>query len=103
MNKYFVVEGFGDFDSPANCWGVRLVDSFDNEGDAVECSVNVWEDYVGNNEWKSFFVVVREVHELGMLFPICPIHCDASVMNSNDECDECLDDAEELRILTGGK
>ena len=102
MKKYFVIEGFGDFDTPSNCWGIRLVDTFDSEAEAIECSVNVWEDYAGGNdyEWKSFFTVVREVHELGELFPVCPIHCDASVMNRNGECDECLDDAHELEILS---
>jgi hypothetical protein len=39
----------------------------------------------------------------GELFPICPIHFDASVMNSDGECDECLDDAHELEILGRGK
>jgi hypothetical protein len=102
MRKYIVVEGFGDFDSPASCWGVRVVDSFDVVDDAIESSVNVWEDYVGGNEWKSFFVLVRESHELGELLPVCAIHCDASVMNQHGECDECLDDAHELEILGRG-
>jgi hypothetical protein len=31
---------------------------------------------------------------------VCSIHMDASVMNSHDECDECLDDAHELEILS---
>jgi hypothetical protein len=65
MHKFIVVEGFGDFDSPANCWGVQVVDSFDVEDDAIEVSVSVWEDYVGGNDWKSYFVLVRESHELG--------------------------------------
>jgi hypothetical protein len=101
--KFLVVEGFGDFDSPASCWGVQLVDSFDSEEDAIEVSVSVWEDYVGGNDWKSFFVVVREAHELGGLVPACPVHCDASVMNSDNECNECLDDAHELEIRQRGK
>ena len=40
----------------------------------------------------------------GELFPICPICWDASRMNKNGECDECLDDAHALEILRrGGK
>lgn len=69
MNKYFVIEGFGDFDTPSNCWDIRLVDTFDTEEEAIEVSANVWEDYVGGNEWKSFFVLVREEHELAGFFP----------------------------------
>jgi hypothetical protein len=39
----------------------------------------------------------------GDLFPICLICFDASRMNSDGECDECLDDAHELEILQRGK
>jgi hypothetical protein len=102
MRKYIVVEGFGDFDSPSSCWGVRVVDSFNDEDDALNRSVDVWEEYVGNADWKSFFVLVRQSEELGELLPVCRIHCDASVMNSDGECDECLDDAHELEILGRG-
>jgi hypothetical protein len=102
MRKYIVVEGFGDFDSPSRCWGVRVVDSFNDEDDALNRSVDVWEEYVGNADWKSFFVLVRQSEELGELLPVCRIHCDASVMNSDGECDECLDDAHELEIMQRG-
>jgi len=30
---------------------------------------------------------------------VCSIHMDLSVMNANNECDECLDDAHEAEIL----
>jgi hypothetical protein len=102
MRKYVVVEGFGDFDSPSSCWGVRVVDSFNDEDDALNRSVDVWEEYVGNADWKSFFVLVRQSDELGELLPVCRIHCDASVMNSDGECNECLDDAHELEIMQRG-
>jgi hypothetical protein len=48
-------------------------------------------------------LVVLQAHIVsgsGELFPICPLHCDASVMNRSGECDECLDDAHELEILS---
>ena len=31
---------------------------------------------------------------------VCSIHMDESVMNSHDECNECLDDAHEAEILS---
>jgi hypothetical protein len=31
---------------------------------------------------------------------VCSIHMDASVMNRQDECNECLDDAHEAEILS---
>ena len=43
------------------------------------------------------------VTDNGDLVPFCPIHWDASRMNGSGECDECLDDAEELRIIRGVK
>jgi|688.fasta_scaffold27051_18 hypothetical protein len=67
MEKYIVIEGFGDFDTPANCWGVEVIGSFSCEAEANDMAVNTWENYLGNNEWKSYFVVVREGHELGIL------------------------------------
>jgi hypothetical protein len=30
---------------------------------------------------------------------VCSLHCDESVMNSDDQCDECLDDAHEREIM----
>lgn len=30
---------------------------------------------------------------------VCSLHCDASVMNADDQCDECLDDQHEREIL----
>lgn len=30
---------------------------------------------------------------------VCALHMDASVMNKNNLCDECLDDAQEAEIL----
>lgn len=67
MEKYIVIEGFGDFTVPANCWGVRVIGSFAHEVEAGDMAVNTWEDYLGNNDWKSYFVVVREGHELDIL------------------------------------
>jgi hypothetical protein len=37
MEKYIVVEGFGDFDTPANCWGVEVIGSFSCEAECNEC------------------------------------------------------------------
>lgn len=34
--------------------------------------------------------------------PVCAIHCDASRMNKNGKCDECLDDAHEMEIIAKG-
>lgn len=48
-------------------------------------------------------LVSHIVGQSGELFPICPICFDASRMNSDGECDECLDDAHELEILARGK
>ena len=31
---------------------------------------------------------------------VCTLHMDPSVMNKHGICDECLDDAEEMKILT---
>jgi hypothetical protein len=39
----------------------------------------------------------------GDLVPICPIHWDASRMNREGECNECLDDAHELEIMRRGR
>lgn len=49
---------------------------------------------------------MMQIHVIGLdgdSFQICPIHWDASRMNERGECDECLDDAEELAILRRGK
>jgi hypothetical protein len=31
---------------------------------------------------------------------VCTLHMDPSVMNKHNICDECLDDAQEIEILT---
>jgi hypothetical protein len=31
---------------------------------------------------------------------VCSVHMDASVMNRNDECCECLDDIQQAQILS---
>ena len=82
--------------------GLSRTQQFNDEDDALNRSVDVWEEYVGNADWKSYFVLVRQSDELGELLPVCRIHCDASVMNSDGECDECLDDAHELEIMQRG-
>lgn len=49
---------------------------------------------------------MRDVHivtDNGDLVAICPIHWDASRMNGNGECDECLDDAHEAEIMRRGR
>jgi hypothetical protein len=51
-------------------------------------------------------VVMMQIHIIGLdgdSFPICPICWDASRMNRDGECNECLDDAHALEILAGGK
>jgi len=30
---------------------------------------------------------------------VCSVHCDESVMNKHDQCDECLDDAHERELM----
>jgi hypothetical protein len=70
MKKFLVVEGFGDFDTPENCWDVRVVKSFDDEAKALASSEKIWENYAGGNDWKSFFVLVRELHEVEELLTV---------------------------------
>jgi hypothetical protein len=67
VEKYIVVEGFGDFTAPASCWGVGVIGSFSSEVDAEAFAVDTWENYLGGNDWKSYFVVVREGHEMDIL------------------------------------
>jgi len=46
---------------------------------------------------------VNIVADNGDLIPICPICWDASHMNREGECNECLDDIHALEIMRRGK
>ena len=70
MNDSFaVIGGFGDYESPSECWGVKLLGSFDNRDDAHNFAEIQYEGYRNENwgigeSYKSYFVLVVDSVEL---------------------------------------
>ena len=65
-----VIGGFGDYESPLECWGVKLLGEFDSRDDAHNFAEIQYEGYRNENwgvgeSYKSYFVLVVDGGELG--------------------------------------
>ena len=64
-----VIGGFGDYESPLECWGVKLLSEFDSRDDAHNFAEIQYEGY-RNENWgvdedsQSYFVLVVDGGEL---------------------------------------
>jgi hypothetical protein len=76
IKKFRILEGYGDYSEPQNCWGVGFVtDDNDNElrfathNEAVEFSVTHYEgDLFARDSWQSFWCYVTDADTIAEAF-----------------------------------
>ena len=62
-----VISGFGDYETPSECWGVKLIDQFDERHDAHNLAEIRYESYRNEHRGsddQSYFVLVVDSAEL---------------------------------------